>query len=118
MITITKCSVKCLSALTELYLLLVRHRITSYNVCYTKLLRKTEVFNSMFCSIIYVGEESGSLDNILISISSYYDDEAESAIQRLVSMLEPILIIVLGGFVGLIIASILPALYSSLGSIQ
>lgn len=79
---------------------------------------KTEVFNSMFCSIIYVGEESGSLDNILISISSYYDDEAESAIQRLVSMLEPILIIVLGGFVGLIIASILPALYSSLGSIQ
>lgn len=79
---------------------------------------KINVFDSMFCSIIYVGEESGSLDEILLKMSDYYEDEAESAIQRLVSMLEPLLIIILGVFVGLIIASILPALYSSLGSIN
>lgn len=79
---------------------------------------KIDVFDSMFCSIIYVGEESGSLDEILLKMSDYYEDEAESSIQRLISMLEPVLIIILGVFVGLIVASILPALYSSLGSIQ
>ena len=79
---------------------------------------KINVFDSMFCSIIYVGEESGSLDEILLKMSDYYEDEAESSIQRLISMLEPVLIIILGVFVGLIVASILPALYSSLGSIQ
>lgn len=79
---------------------------------------KTNIFDSMFCSIIYVGEESGSLDEILFKMSDYYEDEAESAIQRLVAMLEPLLIIILGVFVGLIVASIFPALYSSLGSIK
>jgi len=72
----------------------------------------------MFCSIVYVGEESGALDDILLKMSDYYEDEADSAIQRLVSLLEPALIIFLGFFVGLIIASIMPALYSQLGSIK
>lgn len=81
-------------------------------------IQKTNIFDSMFCSIIYVGEESGSLDKILLKMSDYYEDEAESAIQRLVAIIEPMLIIFLGIFVGLIIASILPALYSSLGSIK
>ena len=79
---------------------------------------RSEVFDSMFCSIIYVGEESGALDDILSKISDYYEDEADSAIQKLVSLLEPALIIFLGVIVGLIVASILPALYSSMGSIK
>ena len=81
-------------------------------------IQMTEIFDSMFCSIIYVGEESGSLDEILTKTSDYYEEESDSAVQRLVSMLEPVMIIVLGIMVGLIVASVLPALYSSFDNIQ
>ena len=81
-------------------------------------IQRTEIFDSMFCSIIYVGEESGSLDDILTKSSDYYEEESDSAVQRLVSMLEPVMIIVLGVMVGLIVASVLPALYSSFDNIQ
>ncbi len=79
---------------------------------------RTEVFDPMFCSIIYVGEEAGALDEILEKISEYYEDEADSAISKMVSLLEPVMIIFLGVVVALIIASILPALYSSMQNIR
>lgn len=81
-------------------------------------IQRTEIFDSMFCSIIYVGEESGALDDILTKTSDYYEEESDSAVQRLVAMLEPLMIIVLGIMVGLIVASVLPALYSSFDNIQ
>lgn len=79
---------------------------------------KTEVFESMFCSIIYVGEESGSLDSILQKTAEYYEEEADSAIQRMVSLLEPVMIIVLGVIIGLVVASILPAMYNMYNTIS
>lgn len=79
---------------------------------------RTGIFESMFCSIIYVGEESGALDTILQKSSDFYEEESDSAIQRLVGMMEPILIIVMGLAIGLVIAGILPALYSSFENIQ
>lgn len=80
--------------------------------------QRTEIFDSMFCSIIYVGEESGALDEILTKTSDYYEEESDSAVQRLVSMLEPAMIVVLGIMVGLIVASVLPALYASFDNIE
>lgn len=80
-------------------------------------IQRTEIFDSMFCSIIYVGEESGALDDILEKTSDYYEEESESAIQRLVGMLEPVLIIVLGVVIGLVVAGVYPALYGSFESI-
>jgi len=81
-------------------------------------IQRTEIFDSMFCSIIYVGEESGALDDILDKSSDYYEEEADSAIQSLVGMLEPVMIIVMGVAVGLIVASVLPALYGSMEGIE
>lgn len=78
---------------------------------------KTDVFESMFCSIIYVGEESGSLDEILTKTAEYYEEESDSAIQRMVSLLEPMMIIILGVLIGLVVASILPAMYSMYDSV-
>lgn len=78
---------------------------------------RTEIFDSMFCSIIYVGEEAGALDTILQKTSDYYDEEADSAIGRLVGMLEPLMIIIMGIAVGLVVASVLPALYGSFDAI-
>jgi type IV pilus assembly protein PilC len=81
-------------------------------------IQRTEIFDSMFCSIIYVGEESGALDDILEKTSDYYEEESESAIQRLVGMLEPVLIIVLGVVIGLVVAGVYPALYGSFDSME
>ncbi len=81
-------------------------------------IQRTGIFESMFCSIIYVGEESGALDTILEKSASYYEDESESAIQRIVGMIEPLMIIIMGAAIGLVIAGILPAIYNSMGNIK
>ena len=79
---------------------------------------RTEVFESMFCSIIFVGEEAGALDDILVKSADYYDEEADSATQRLVKILEPAMIIFLGVIIGLILAGVYPAIYESLGGLE
>ena len=76
-------------------------------------IQKTGVFEPMFSSMIYVGEESGTLDTILSKTADYYEEESETAIGKLVSMMEPLLIIVMGVCVALILAAIFPMLYSS-----
>lgn len=81
-------------------------------------IQRTGIFESMFCSIIYVGEESGSLDTILSKSAEFYEDESDSAIQRLVGMIEPIMIIFMGAAIGLVIAGILPAIYNSMENIE
>ena len=78
---------------------------------------KENVFEPMFTSTVYIGEESGRLDEILQKSADYYDDEADSAIQRLVSMLEPVMIIIMGLSVGLVLAGIFPAMYASFAGI-
>ena len=79
---------------------------------------RTEIFEPMFCSVIYVGEESGALDSILEKTSDYYEDESDSAVQRLVSMVEPMLLIFMGVIIGLVVAGVYPALYGSFESIE
>jgi type IV pilus assembly protein PilC len=79
---------------------------------------RTEIFEPMFCSVIYVGEESGALDTILEKTSDYYEEESDAAVQRLVGMLEPILLIFMGLIIGMVVCGIYPALYGSLESIE
>ncbi len=79
---------------------------------------RTEIFESMFCSVIYVGEESGALDSILEKTSDYYEEESDSAVQRLVSMVEPLLLVFMGIIIGLVVAGVYPALYGSMDNME
>ena len=79
---------------------------------------KTEIFEGIFTSIIFVGEESGTLDDILAKTADYYDEEADSAVSKLTALLEPCMIIFLGAAVGLILAGVFPALYGSFDNIS
>ena len=72
----------------------------------------------MFCSILYVGEESGALDTILEKSSDYYEEESDAAVQRLVSTIEPILLIFMGLIIGMVVCGVYPALYGSMESIE
>jgi type IV pilus assembly protein PilC len=70
----------------------------------------------MVVQMIAVGEATGSLDSMLTKIADFYDDEVETAVNALTSMLEPLLMVFLGGVVGgMIVAMYLPIF--QLGSI-
>lgn len=67
--------------------------------------------------MIRVGEESGRLDFILGKIAKFYQREVDSMLDNLVSLIEPVLIVFLGGSVGIIVAAILVPLYNLSGAI-
>ena len=77
-------------------------------------IEKTGIFEGMFTSIIYVGEESGTLDAILRKAAEYYEEEADSAIGKLVSMMEPLMIIIMGIAIGFFLAGMFPLLYGGM----
>lgn len=66
-------------------------------------LGKAKVFPAMVVSMISVGEATGALDNMLNKIADFYDDEVDSAVAALTSMLEPMLMVFLGVVVGFVI---------------
>jgi type IV pilus assembly protein PilC len=59
--------------------------------------------------MINVGEQTGGLDEMLTKIADFYDDEVDQAVEALLSAMEPIMIVFLGGIVGgMIVAMYLP----------
>ena len=72
-------------------------------------LKLSGVFPPMVTQMISVGEQTGALDAMLSKIADFYDDEVNTAVNTLTSLLEPIMIIFLGGVVGgLVVAMYLP----------
>jgi type IV pilus assembly protein PilC len=68
-------------------------------------LKDVPVFPSMVVHMIGVGEETGALDTMLTKIADFYEDEVSAAIKALTSILEPVMIILIGGIVGFIVIS-------------
>ena len=72
-------------------------------------MRTSGVFPSMAVQMTAIGEESGALETMLDKVASYYEDEVDNAVDGLTSMLEPLIMSVLGVLVGgLLIAMYLP----------
>ena len=69
-------------------------------------LRRSGVFDDMVVNMIKVGEETGELDKMLIKIANTYDEEVDSAVGAMMSLLEPLLIIFMGGAVGFIVIAL------------
>jgi len=70
-----------------------------------------DIFPSVFVQMTLVGEKTGSLDRSLINISGFYQKEVERGIDNMLSILEPLIIIVLGGMVAGLMLSVLMPLY-------
>ncbi|NJN56357.1 MAG: type II secretion system F family protein [Leptolyngbyaceae cyanobacterium SL_5_9] len=70
-------------------------------------LQKEQVFPVMAIQMISIGEETGEIDTMLMKVADFYEDEVEQAVKALTSIMEPIMIVILGGMVG----SILVAMY-------
>lgn len=76
------------------------------------------LYEPLFIQMIRVGEETGALDAMLLRVADYYDVDVETALTALGSTLEPVMILLLGGAVGFIVAAIFIPLYTLIGSIK
>lgn len=74
-------------------------------------------FETKLSSSIAVGEETGRLDSLLATISETLDYEAEMATKRLVTLLEPVMIVIMGIVVGGVVAAVIVPIYQSYGTI-
>lgn len=79
---------------------------------------RTRLFDATFLQLVRAGEESGSIDAMLLRVAHHYETDVESALAGFTAVLEPILICVLGAAIGTIVASIIIPLYSMIGNIQ
>jgi type IV pilus assembly protein PilC len=80
-------------------------------------LRRARVVEPMVVNMIDVGEETGELDKMLIKVADTYDDEVETLVASLTSLMEPVMIITLGVIVGFIVVALfipMPALINTL----
>ena len=69
-------------------------------------LRQSRLVDDMVVNMIEVGEETGDLDTMLYKISDFYDEEVDNTVKSLISLLEPIMIVFLGGAIGGIVISL------------
>jgi type IV pilus assembly protein PilC len=68
-------------------------------------LKAAPVFPAMVVHMVGVGEETGALDSMLNKIADFYEDEVNAAVKALTSILEPVMIVLVGGLVGFIVIS-------------
>jgi type IV pilus assembly protein PilC len=75
-------------------------------------------FPPLVTQMIAIGEETGSLDSMLAKVSDFYEKEVESATDRLKSLIEPLMIVMLAGLVGTIVTSILVPMFEIFNNVQ
>ena len=81
-------------------------------------LREAKVCDSIVVNMIEVGEETGDLDVMLMKIADNYDEEVDVAVSALLSLLEPMLVVVLGGIVGTIVLALFLPLVKMIESVS
>ena len=74
-------------------------------------LAKTGVFPGMMTQMVAVGEETGAMDRMLMKLADFYEDEVESALKAITSIIEPIMMIFVGAMVGLVVLAMYMPLF-------
>jgi type IV pilus assembly protein PilC len=81
-------------------------------------LKDSPVFPAMVSHMVSVGEETGSLDTMLSKIADFYEDQVDAAVKALTSILEPVMIVFVGGIVGFIVISMYLPLFKVYDAIK
>jgi type IV pilus assembly protein PilC len=81
-------------------------------------LRSSKVCDGLVTNMIDVGEETGELDKMLLRIADNYEEEIDVAVSSLVSLIEPIMVVVLGGIVGFIVIALFMPLVQLISSVS
>jgi len=83
-----------------------------------KPIRETGLFPPMVTSMIEIGEESGALDDILEKTANFYDEELETAIQKMTTLIEPVMIVLMAVIVGFIVISMALPMFDMVNTVQ
>jgi type IV pilus assembly protein PilC len=81
-------------------------------------LMETNVFPPMVVQMIGVGEQTGALDTMLNKIADFYEDEVDVAVAALTSLLEPLMMVFIGGIVGTILIAMYLPIFSIAGKVN
>ena len=82
------------------------------------LLKNMDFFPPMVISMVGIGEESGSMEDMLSKTADYYDEELDASIQKMLALLEPLLILFMGVIVGFIVISMMLPIFDLSQTIQ
>ena len=75
------------------------------------------VFPGMVVQMIAVGENTGALDEMLNKIADFYDDEVDAAVDALTSLMEPLMLVFLGGMVGYFLIAMYMPIFELAGAV-
>ena len=81
-------------------------------------IRESGVFPSMVPNMIAIGEQTGNIEEMLDKVADYYEEETELATQSLTAMMEPIIIVVMGGIVGFLVLAMYMPMISMYGGMD
>lgn len=81
-------------------------------------LAKTGVFPSMVVQMIAVGESTGAMDTMLQKIADFYEDEVEVAVEGITKLLEPLMMVFIGGIVGTVLIAMYLPIFSIAGNVK
>ncbi|HYY52903.1 MAG TPA: type II secretion system F family protein, partial [Myxococcales bacterium] len=81
-------------------------------------LSETKVFPPMVVQMIGVGEATGAMDQMLTKIADFYDDEVDAAVAALTSLIEPVMMVFLGGVVGGFLVAMYLPIFSIAGAVK
>jgi type IV pilus assembly protein PilC len=79
----------------------------------SSLFLKEKVFPPTFGQLIGVGEKTGNLEEMFISIANYYQDEFDSAVGRLSTAIEPLMIVFIGALIGILLVAMYMPIFSA-----
>ena len=89
----------------------IRAKVTQ-GLSLTSSMQSTDMFPNMVIQMAAIGEESGSLDDMLNKAAEFYEDEVDNSVSRLSHLMEPIIMVVLGSLIGILLISMYLPLFN------
>ena len=86
-------------------LMTIKHEVAE-GALLSEALSKTQIFPPMLIEMVSAGERTGNLDTMLDKIADFFEEEVDAAVNALTSVMEPIMLIVIGGMVGVIVIAL------------
>jgi type IV pilus assembly protein PilC len=80
-------------------------------------MRQTGLFPNMVVQMTAIGEESGALDSMLFKVAEFYEEEVENAVDTLSTLLEPMIMVILGVVVGGMVISLYLPIFKLAGTV-
>ena len=84
----------------------------------SRAVRAMDIFPPMVDSMINIGEESGALDEILYKTADFYEDEVEMSLQRMTTLIEPVLLVFMAVIIGFIVIAMAMPMFEMVNAVQ